>query len=451
MSVIARGARNALRNKARTGAVVLVLAVAIGLTLSMLVAGEAVRGKLDTLRADMDATVSIWPGFEPGTQFEDIPRLTEEELDKVSGNPLIADATATVSALLQPRQDPDFEDEFQIGSPLGAGAEPAQTDLEPGFDGEALDLPEGFSFPISVTGTTGDRDATGARYRLTEGQLPTGDREAVISEQIAKANDLGIGDTFSANDEDFTIVGIAASAGEFDAVGVVMTVPAVQEISENDGYDAIVADVRDVDDIEAAVDSIVADLGAAFDVRSDSQSLLAVSAGLTTVADITTIGFWVALTAAALVVFFTLAMTVRERRKEIGVIKAIGGTNRGVITQFATEAVVLVFLAAILGLGVAAVSSGFTADALVATNVSDTGEDEAIAHSTVVQGSSDGISQIGDAPSATSDLVGSITASVGLDTLGVGALVALGIALLGSAAPAWLIARVRPAEVLKGE
>lgn len=450
MSVIARGARNALRNKARTGAVILVLAIAIGLTLSMLVAGEAVRGKLSDLRDNMDATVTVLPGFEPGADVDDLPGLDDEELEAVSASPHVAAATATVGGMLQPPQDPDAETEGEMGVAFGPGSEPGETDLESGMDAEAVGAPEGIAFPIPVTGTTGDRDGMGAEYRVTEGELPAGDREAVVSDQLAEANGLQIGDTFSAYGEEFTVVGIAESESEFDSVGVVMTVEAVREFTENSGYDAIAVEVDDVDNVEAAVDAISDAVGPGFDVRSNADMLLQVSAGLSTVADITTIGFWVALGASALIVFFTLAMTVRERRKEVGVLKAIGSTNRRVIVQFGTEAIVLVSLATIIGLAVATLSSGFMADVLVATNAGGVPENvDGMRDAVVVAGPTGDASF--DPMGQAADLAGSITASVGWGTLGIGALVALGIAVSGSAVPAWLIARVRPAEVLRGE
>ena len=68
MSVLARSIGNAFRNKVRTAAVVALLAVAIGLALSMLVANQAVAGKVEELNASVGTVLTVNPaggqGFE---------------------------------------------------------------------------------------------------------------------------------------------------------------------------------------------------------------------------------------------------------------------------------------------------------------------------------------------------------------------------------------------------
>jgi putative ABC transport system permease protein len=49
------------------------------------------------------------------------------------------------------------------------------------------------------------------------------------------------------------------------------------------------------------------------------------------------------------------------------------------------------------------------------------------------------------------DSVSNLQAVVGFDIILYGLLVAVAIAILGSAIPAWLIAKVRPAEVMRAE
>jgi putative ABC transport system permease protein len=52
----------------------------------------------------------------------------------------------------------------------------------------------------------------------------------------------------------------------------------------------------------------------------------------------------------AIVVFFVLLVTVRERAREIGTLKAIGAGNGGITAQFLTEAVTLSLIGGVLGL-----------------------------------------------------------------------------------------------------
>jgi putative ABC transport system permease protein len=162
-----------------------------------------------------------------------------------------------------------------------------------------------------------------------------------------------------------------------------------------------------------------------------------------------------------------MLVIVRERRREIGVLKAIGGSNGTIVTQFMVEALVLVVLGTIVGLGLTLGASSGIAQALVSTSTSTTNTTSTDAGPSVsTSGPQDGVAiggprgggfrtfrlgaNGGDLKSSA-ELVGTVATSVGPLTLLWGALAALGIAIVGSAIPAWLIAKVRPAEVMRGE
>ncbi|MBI4495827.1 MAG: ABC transporter permease [Deltaproteobacteria bacterium] len=58
----------------------------------------------------------------------------------------------------------------------------------------------------------------------------------------------------------------------------------------------------------------------------------------------------IAILVAVLIAFKTMAGNIAERAREIGVLKAVGWTNRNVVAQLLAEAVIQCFLAGILGL-----------------------------------------------------------------------------------------------------
>jgi putative ABC transport system permease protein len=70
MNVVSRGMRNAFRSPLRTGAIVLMLAISIGLILSMLVARSSVNNKINEVKATAGTSVTISPagvmGFAGG-------------------------------------------------------------------------------------------------------------------------------------------------------------------------------------------------------------------------------------------------------------------------------------------------------------------------------------------------------------------------------------------------
>ena len=76
-------------------------------------------------------------------------------------------------------------------------------------------------------------------------------------------------------------------------------------------------------------------------------SLFALSDKLTMAASL------IAIIVAVLIAFKTMAGNIAERAREIGVLKAVGWTNRNVVTQLLAESVIQCFLAGILGLVIA--------------------------------------------------------------------------------------------------
>jgi ABC-type antimicrobial peptide transport system permease subunit len=66
---------------------------------------------------------------------------------------------------------------------------------------------------------------------------------------------------------------------------------------------------------------------------------------------------FIAIFVAVLIAFKTMAGNIAERAREIGVLKAVGWTNRNVVTQLLAESVIQCLLAGILGLVIAAIAA----------------------------------------------------------------------------------------------
>jgi putative ABC transport system permease protein len=134
-----------------------------------------------------------------------------------------------------------------------------------------------------------------------------------------------------------------------------------------------------------------------------------------------------------------MVMVVRERRREIGVIKAIGGTDFKVISQFVIESITLTFIGAVLGIVLGIATSGPLTKALVTTSAS--------ASTSETRGMGGPGGAFREAQQNLNEITGTVSPVVFASAVGITFL----IAILGSAMPAWLIARVRPAEVLRTE
>jgi putative ABC transport system permease protein len=161
------------------------------------------------------------------------------------------------------------------------------------------------------------------------------------------------------------------------------------------------------------------------------------------------------------IIFLTMLMIVRERRREIGVLKAIGASNLTVMRQFMAEAVTFTLVAAGIGLAVGVVGgnpvtkllvNNSTSTAASATNPGQGGQGGGrFGGANVPRLGGGGGGPFGAGRLATQRGLNltNIRVAVGWNVLLYGLAAAVIIALAGSAIPSLLMARVRPAEVLR--
>ena len=140
-----------------------------------------------------------------------------------------------------------------------------------------------------------------------------------------------------------------------------------------------------------------------------------------------------------------MVMIVRERRREIGVIKAIGGSNFKVIAQFMSEAMTLTIVGAVIGLAIGIAASGPMTQSLVKSSADNPQAPRMVSGGPAGGGGP----RINFSPVQNS--INQVTGTLTPQTFAIAIGITFLIAIIGSAVPAWLIARVRPAEVLRTE
>jgi putative ABC transport system permease protein len=153
-----------------------------------------------------------------------------------------------------------------------------------------------------------------------------------------------------------------------------------------------------------------------------------------------------AVIAGGVIVLLTMIMIVRERRREIGIFKALGASNFKVMFQFMSEAVTLTLLGAIVGI-ILGVVAGNPITKLLVNNSSSTTATTPGAGGGFGGGRGGGGGGFG----FIHNNVTNIHATIGYSIIIYGLLAAIVIALIGSAAVSFLIAKVRPAEVMRSE
>jgi putative ABC transport system permease protein len=135
-----------------------------------------------------------------------------------------------------------------------------------------------------------------------------------------------------------------------------------------------------------------------------------------------------------------MIMIVRERRREIGILKAIGASNVRIMLQFMSEALTFTLLGAIIGLVIGFVGGGPITSTLVSNSGSSTGNTGSGARGPFSTPTNPALSNIKD-----------IHAHIGYTIILYGLGAAVAIALVGSALASYFISKVRPADVLRSE
>jgi putative ABC transport system permease protein len=274
------------------------------------------------------------------------------------------------------------------------------------------------------------------------------DNVAMIGAALAEKNNLSAGSTFTAYDETITVSGVYDTGNTFSNNGVIMSLLSLQRLSGQTGsVTSATVTVDSVDNIDSTVTAIQTELGDSADVVSNQDNTDQIIAPLESVKTIATYSVIGSMLAGAVIILLTMVMIVRERRREIGVLKAIGAPNRTVMGQFITEAVTLTVMGMLVGLVIGVAAANPLTQTLV-TNSSSSASQQVATGPGQGMGRMFPVRGIGGSAIANAR---DVQASVGWEMLGYGVLVALLIAIIGSAFPAYIISKVRPAEVMRAE
>lgn len=438
MIVLLRGWQDLFRNRIRTLTSILVLSVALGLALSMHLVEQTVTQRIASASDAVNPTIETAPVF-PSDGSKPTP-IRQAQVDEILRLDHVKGISSNIPAMLTP----DGQAQGSAGNTLMFGGVNGTTSLASAFDPEANGLPKDFLLPIFADGLRDRVGPMGQSFRLTSGSwFPAGEsRKAVISSLLAAKNGLDVGDRFTMFGIEFTISGLV-EAGVNDNTGVLVSAETMRKVSGSDEYGALIIRVDDPAVVDAVVKRVGMVLGAGSQVYATANGAAQALQGLQAIRSVSEVGFIVSVGAAALIVFFTLAMSVRQRRQEVGVRKAIGTSAGRIVTQFGVESMLLAGFGSALGLCFTVLSAGWLADGLLRAHAPDASNPDG-AGSPVAQ-------PVNSAPVSDRASLGELAVGVDLHTIGLLAALTVVVALIGAAFPTWLIARVRPAVTLRGE
>lgn len=454
MNLISRGLKNSMRSPMRSGAIILMLAISIGLILSMLVARSSVDLKISSIKADAGTSITITPAGVMGFAGGGDP-LTAEQSATIASTAHVSSTTATLSDQLG-TDDTNLTSSLELGS-FGARQQrfnnSSSTVDTSGTEDSTAERPV-MTPRTTVTGTTNPDSVStnGGSLTISSGSTIDGNSSelvALVGTNLATKNSLTAGSTFTAYGKTITVSGIFTTDNQFQDSGIITPLATLQSLTEQAGAaTSVVAKVDSSENVETVVASLESSLGDKADITSEVEQAAQSVESLSAISNLALTGVIGATIAGAVIVLLAMVMIVRERRREIGVIKAIGGTTRKVVGQFVTEALALTVVSAIVGLGLGVLVSGPMTSSLVSSQSSTSSEtnDQPGSGGAMPQarGFTRGINQI-------NANIAQVTASVTPQVFVSAIAITLIIATVGSAVPAWFISKIRPAEVLRSE
>jgi putative ABC transport system permease protein len=422
------------------------LAISIGLILAMLVARSSVEAKIAEVKASTATQITINPaGISGGIGAGDA--LTADQAKTVANTAHIASVSSTLTDQLG-SGDTNLTPSLELGN-LGKRQMRFEGRADSGGDG-VLQSSDG-KMPTPKTNVTGTTDPTKAieNSTLTSGSMIDGsssDLVALVGKSLAEKNKLSVGSTFTAYGKTITVKGIYSTGNKFVDSGIVMPLTTLQTLTNQPGaVSSITATVDSSDNVSSVVSALKSALQDKADIISQEEQAANSLKPLESISGLALAGVIGASIAGAAIILLSMIMIVRERRHEIGVIKAIGGKNSKVVLQFITEALTLTILGGIVGIALGIAVSGPMTQSLVENSQSQQHTGPGGGERVFTKDNVSAVaSQLGTNTKA-------ITASLTPQTIATSIGLTLLIAVVGSAVPAWAISRVRPAEVLRTE
>lgn len=408
MGSVIRGLRNIYRSKGRTLAVVILLALSFGIFAAMNRAASAVNTQSDNIMGVVENTIEVRSAGTTGMAVigEGGAALPASIADEIEGLPKVT----RVERQLAVR---NVYPEFFPSISTTVGNEPGK--------------------PIRLA-THGEV----ATLRILEGRSlqpsDAGKNVALVGRIFAENRGLTVGSRFDDKGTEREVIGIFTSGFSFGDNQVVAPLDTVQEGYGQQGKLTLIWVTTDkVQNVGPVVEALKRRFGDSVDIVTPEGKVRFLSQNFDRLERNGLVGSWVSFAMAGVVALFTLVIITLERTREMGVLKAIGASNRHVALQFVSEGVGLVLLGGLLGLAAYLTVGPTLVNEFLGLNQTT--------------GATPG-AEMGLAP-ATALLDVDYNLTVGAALLVLGLALALGI--LGSLYPVYRAVRMRPAEALRYE
>ncbi|EKQ54587.1 MAG: ABC-type transport system, involved in lipoprotein release, permease component [Methanobacterium sp. Maddingley MBC34] len=186
---------------------------------------------------------------------------------------------------------------------------------------------------------------------ITNGTAFSNDNQVIMGDMAAQSLNKTVGDTITLSNQTFTIVGTYETGNFQDDRGIVMSLGKLQSLTGNtDMVSLILVKAANGTSSSTLADTIESKYPNELSTSTSLSGMERMNNGL----EIIESGAWavtlLALLIGGIVVVVTMVKSVVERTREIGVLKAVGWTNKRILAMIIGESVVLSLLAAVVGI-----------------------------------------------------------------------------------------------------
>lgn len=300
--------KNIARHKFRSILTIFGISIGVMTIVSMTIMGEGVKNTTEDLLKAGGADLNVFQKGASDVMFSSVPESKEKDLLDLN---FVSEVDGQLFHILRTKASPFF---FLIGT-----------------------SPDGFSI----------KD-----LEVTEGRnLSAKSKEIVLGKIAADNLKLKAGDTFPIDSVKYKVVGIFESSNIYYNGGGLVSLKDAQKLANKPGQATLFlvklkkgTDVKSASkQIEKKVSgvTVVASLEDVAKVDQGTEALDAIAWGISLLAII--IG--------GIGVMNTMVMSVFERTREIGVLKAVGWSSRRVLAMILMESLFITIVAALVGLG----------------------------------------------------------------------------------------------------
>lgn len=422
MRMIALGVRNLLRNKLRLLVVALLIGFPFFLLLAFQAIGAGVQAYTEALKQGVDTNLQLRAKGSMGhvNMVGSYRLLPHDALEKVRGIEHVAKVEPYLLGM-SPTEGHNFA--MHMGLNMGDANR-----LESHGEAGNPRIIAGRNFTHEDAGK--DVGIIGQGYARWAGITPGNLATARFVVDLTRTHAVIF--PLKRPKYELKVIGIYASGYVFGDMQLFMPMETFRRIyGVEEGFSWLFVTVDSVDNVAFVERKIREALGDVADIIAPKAAATFAS---TTTRTVERIAGTVSLFAVALmvvVVFFVMLVTVRERAREIGTLKAIGASDGGLVVQFLAEAIALGIVGGLLGMALFRAAGGAVAGRLFALSM--------------------GPFLPAQYKDTLFESLGGISSGVGLSTVGLVLVIAVVVAAVGSGYGVWQVTRLSPVEAMRHE